>query len=481
MMDRKWLALVISGSLLTGAGGTYAGMKWYQDSPGYVKNQAEQSSQSKTATMPDMTKIAQAYDLIMKSYVKKVDEHQLVDGAIQGMVSTLKDPYSVYMDAQTAAQFNESLDSSFQGIGAEVTLKDGNIVIVSPYKNSPAEKAGLKPNDQILSIDGKSTKGQDLYEATKNIRGKKGTTVSLVIMREGAQEPITVSVKRDEIPMNTVNGTIKKSNGKSIGYIQITQFAQKTAADFEKELKSMEAQHIQGLIIDVRGNPGGLLTSVQDILDNFVTSNKPLFQIEERSGQREKVYSKLKTKKPYPVAVLVDKGSASASEILAGALKESEGYALIGETTFGKGTVQQAVPMGDGSTIKLTMFKWLTPDGNWIHHKGVTPTIEVSQPGYFGVSPLEVKKELLKDMNNEQVQTAQKMLNGLGYGTGREDGYFDNQTATAVKAFQTQSNIPITGIIDTQTANSLEEAVMNAVKNESNDLQLQVALKYITK
>jgi carboxyl-terminal processing protease len=281
--------------------------------------------------------------------------------------------------------------------------------------------------------------------------------------------------------MNTVNGTIKKSNGKSIGYIQITQFAQKTASDFEKELKSMEAQHIQGLIIDVRGNPGGLLTSVQDILDNFVTSNKPLFQIEERNGQREKVYSKLKTKKPYPVAVLVDKGSASASEILAGALKESEGYALIGKTTFGKGTVQQAVPMGDGSTIKLTMFKWLTPDGNWIHHKGVTPTIDVSQPGYFDVSPLEVKNELLKDMNNEQVQTAQKMLNGLGYGPGREDGYFDNQTATAVKAFQTQSNIPITGNIDTQTANSLEEAVMNAVKNESNDLQLQVALKYITK
>jgi carboxyl-terminal processing protease len=177
----------------------------------------------------------------------------------------------------------------------------------------------------------------------------------------------------------------------------------------------------------------------------------------------------------------VDKGSASASEILAGSLKESEGYALIGETTFGKGTVQQAVPMGDGSTIKLTMFKWLTPDGNWIHHKGVTPTIEVSQPDYFGVSPLEVNKELLEDMNNDQVQTAQKMLNGLGYAPGREDGYFDNQTAMAVKAFQTQSNIPSTGIIDTQTARSLDEAVMNAVKNEANDLQLQVALKYVAK
>ncbi|PKR86240.1 S41 family peptidase [Heyndrickxia camelliae] len=480
-MKRRWLAVVISGSLLTGAGGTYTGMKWYyHDLQQKIEENTAQIPLKGQQVLPDLSKIAQAYDLIMKSYVKKVDEKQLVEGAIQGMVGTLNDPFSVYMDAKTATQFNNSLDSSFEGIGAEVAQKDGKIVIVAPYKDSPAEKAGLRPKDVIVKIDGVSTHGLDLTEATTKIRGKKGTSVTLEIQREGASNPLTFVVKRESIPLETVFSAIKKQGEKSIGYLEITQFSKDTAVDFNQKLQKLESQNISGLIIDVRGNPGGYLSSVEDMLKGLVPNDKPYFQIEQRNGDKLPYYSKLKQKKSYPIAVLVDEGSASAAEILASSLQEADGYTLIGEKTFGKGTVQTAMPLGDGSSIKLTMYKWLTPDGNWIHQKGIKPNIEVKQPEYFYVNPLKVDDSLKIDANNEQVKLAQQILSGLGYGPGREDGYFDNQTEQAVKAFQNQEKLPITGEIDTKTAEQLDTALEQARKEEKNDLQLQVALKYIS-
>ncbi|GER65982.1 carboxy-terminal processing protease CtpB [Weizmannia acidilactici] len=478
-MKRKWLSLVISGSLFAGAGGGYAAGQWFSHVDHTTP--ARQEASGKKSDIPDLTKIAQAYHLIKSSYVQKVDDEKLVEGAIKGMVSTLNDPYSVYMDKETAAQFNGSLDSSFQGIGAEITKKNGKIMIVSPYKNSPAEKAGLRPEDVIVKINGKSTAGMDLYEATKRIRGKKGSTVTLGIIRGGTGKQITVTVERDEIPMKTVFAKMERENGKKIGYIAITQFSKDTAEDFTNQLKKLEAGKIQGLVIDVRGNPGGLLSSVEDILKQFVTRDKPYFQIEERSGHRVQYVSKLKEKKSYPVAVLVDNGSASASEILAAALHEAEDYPLIGVRTFGKGTVQEAVPMEDESIIKLTMFKWLTPDGHWIHHKGIAPTIEVKQPEFFNVQALQVSRTLKRDMNNALVKTAQQILNGLGFAPGREDGYYDIQTENAVKAFQFDKGLPATGEIDQKTAEQMEKSLYAAAHEEKNDLQLQVALKVVSK
>ncbi|WP_018660760.1 S41 family peptidase [Heyndrickxia acidiproducens] len=478
-MDRKWLVIAITGSMLAGAGGSYTATQLFANE-NHPKSAQQQTPGNNTGT-PDLTKIAQAYNLIKSSYVQKVDEDQLVEGAIKGMVSTLKDPYSVYMDRETAAQFSDSLDSSFQGIGAEITKKNGKIMVVSPYKNSPAEKAGLRPEDVITKINGKSTAGLDLYEVTRLIRGKKGTKLTLEIMREGSHKHMSVTVKRDEIPMDTVYTVLKHENGKPIGYINITQFSKNTAGDFARSLKKLEKKGIEGLVIDVRGNPGGLLSSVEDILKQFVTRDKPYFQIEERSGHKVQYVSNLKKKKAYPVAVLVDNGSASASEILAAALHEAEGYPLIGVRTFGKGTVQEAVPMEDESIIKLTMFKWLTPDGNWIHHKGISPTIEVRQPEFFSARALQPSRTLTKDMNNDQVKTAQQILKGLGFAPGREDGYFDVQTENSVKAFQYENGLPTTGKIDKKTAREMRKTLFTAMHEEKNDLQLQVALKYISK
>ena len=277
----------------------------------------------------------------------------------------------------------------------------------------------------------------------------------------------------------TVYSKLIKQSNKSIGYIEVTTFSKETAADFKKQLKELEKKHIDGLILDVRGNPGGLLESVQDILKEFVSKEKPYVQIEKRNGEKEPFFTTLEKDKEYPVVVLIDKGSASASEILAGALQEAEDYKLIGEKTFGKGTVQQAVPMGDGSNIKLTLFKWLTPDGHWIHKKGIKPDIEVKQSDLFHVHPLQLTKPLEKDMNNEQVKNAQQILSSLGYEPGRKDGYFSSSTETAVKAFQQETDLQVNGRINDQTARALEQAVIKEQKKEKNDLQLQAALKYL--
>ncbi|XJZ26927.1 S41 family peptidase [Bacillota bacterium Lsc_1132] len=482
-MNRKWIALLMTGSLLTGAGGTYAGMQMLNRSEGSGLKQIQVTEPgaaiSQQTDSAALEKVNQAYDLILGRYVEKVDQQKLVEGAVQGMLAVLKDPYSVYMDKDTAKQFTQTLESSFEGIGAEVGMVDGKIVIVSPFKNSPAEKAGLKANDQILKVDGESVEGLDLSKATLKIRGKKGTTVKLEIARKGLKDPMIVSVKRGEIPLETVHSAVKKQNGKKIGYIELTSFAEKTASDFKKQLKALEGEKIKGLVIDVRGNPGGLLPSVEEILGEFVTKDKPLIQIENRNGEKQRVFSTLAKKKDYPVAVLVDKGSASASEILAGALKEAESYPLVGEQTFGKGTVQQAVPMGDGSNIKLTLFKWLTPNGNWIHKKGIEPDVPVKQPAIFQTHPLQVDMPLQQDMNNEQVKNAQEILKGLGFVPGRTDGYFSTDTARAVKAFQQENNLDVTGIIDAKTAAKMEEDAMKEMKKEKNDLQLRTALQLV--
>lgn len=430
----------------------------------------------------DFNKIKTALELISSSYVEEVDRNELVEGAISGMVNTLEDPYSVYMDKETAGQFEQALDSSFEGIGAEVSMTDGKVTIVAPFKDSPAEKAGLKPNDFILSVDGESLTGLDLYEAVLKIRGKKGSKAILEVERPGVTGTLKIEVTRDEIPLETVYSSVKEYQNNKIGYIEITSFSEDTAKDFAEQLKELEDQKIAGLVLDVRGNPGGYLQSVEDILKLLVTKEKPYVQIENRNGEKERYFSTLKEQKNYPITVLIDKGSASASEILAGALKEAGGYEIVGETSFGKGTVQQAVPLGDGSNIKLTLFKWLTPDGNWIHKKGVKPTVEVKQPDYFYSSPIQIDKEpLTYDSNNEQVKSAQLMLKGLGFEPGRNDGYFSKQTEVAVQAFQKANQLPVTGQIDKETAKKLEEKIIEQVRNEKNDIQLQTAIKMLFK
>lgn len=485
-LNRTKLVLLLILMLLIGvAAGSYAGIRWsiakfQEEGIGLVPetdtdNEAEGGNESAS-----IAKIDQAYKLIQKNYVEKASDKKLTEGAIQGMLEALKDPYSTYMDAETMKQFNEQIEASFEGIGAEVSMQDGKVTIVAPIKGSPAEKAGLRPKDQILKINGKSIAGLDLNEAVEKIRGKKGSKVSLEIKRPGAKSAFSKEITRDEIPVETVESSMKTVDGKKTGVIKLTSFSETTADDFNKALKKLENDGMQGLIIDVRGNPGGLLNSVEDILGNFVPSSKPFVQIEDRKGNKEPHYSNLKKKKDYPISVLTDEGSASASEILAVALKET-GYDTVGTKSFGKGTVQQAVPLGDGSTIKLTFYKWLSPDGNWIHKKGVKPTIEQKQPKYYYANPVQANKTLTVDHTGDNIENLQIMLKGLGFDPGRTDGYFSKETEKAVKSFQKSNGIATTGKADKQTTEKVESEVVNRIRNGKDDNQLEKALNTLYK
>lgn len=425
-------------------------------------------------TEKDVKKLATTYQLIQDKYLSQIDHDKLVDGAINGMLESLEDPFTVYMDQKEAKQFDESITSSFQGIGAEVSVDDGKFVIVAPIKGSPAEKAGIQSKDVILSVNGEKLDGLTLNQAVMKIRGPKGTQAKLELLR-GSGSPIQVIVVRDDIDVETVYAEMMPDN---IGKIEIRQFSANTAKRFEQELKALESKGMKGLVIDVRNDPGGLLNAVVDIVNPFVHSGKPIVQVENRKGEREPTLS-TGTGKNYPVSVLVNKGSASASEILAGAFQEAVGGKIVGETTFGKGTVQVTFEkeMGDGSNIKMTIYKWLTPNGNWIHQKGITPDIAVKQPDYFTVAPLSKKATLKVDTNSDDVKNLQIMLAGVGIAPDRTDGYFSEKTALAVKTFQRTNGLPMTGEVDTETANKLEKAILAQIKEPKNDLQLKAAIQ----
>ncbi|OYD08112.1 S41 family peptidase [Paludifilum halophilum] len=435
------------------------------------------SSEDTRGLEENLDKLKQAYGLIQSQYIGDVDDKKLIDGAIRGMVESLDDPYSAYMDEKTAKQFHSSLDSSFQGIGAEVTMKEGRVTIVSPFKGSPAEKAGLRPEDQIIKVNDTSLEGMTLSEAVSKIKGPKGTKAKLKVLRPGIHEMMDITVVRDEIPIETVRSEMMEGK---IGKIEITQFSTDTAEDFADELKALEEKGMKGLVIDVRGNPGGLLPAVLEIAEKLVPNEQTIMMTEDKSGKRVKYQSKLEGKKDYPMVVLTDKGSASASEILAGALKES-GYSTVGQTTFGKGTVQTAKDFEDGSNIKLTMAKWLTPEGNWIHKKGIKPDVKVEMPDYYKATPPQPDKPLKRDMSNQQVRNLQLVLEGLGYKPDRTDGYFSKKTETAVKAFQKTHKLSVTGEVDEKTALKLQDEFVSLLRDPESDLQLRVGIETLKK
>ncbi|BFH65515.1 S41 family peptidase [Paenibacillus azoreducens] len=424
-------------------------------------------------------KIGTALGLIQSNYYQDVDRSKLIDGAINGMMQSLDDPYSSYMGKKTAKEFEETIEGSFSGIGAEVSTENGNVVVVSPIKGSPAEKAGIRAKDIILTVNGESLHGLELNEAVAKIRGPKGSEAKLTIKRSGSPAPIEFKIVRADVDLETVKAHMEPGK---VGVIEITQFSLNTAERFKQELSKLESEGMQGLVIDVRNNPGGVLSVVIDIAEQFVPKGKAIVQVEDKNKKREQNVSK-GSGKPYPVTLLMNKGSASASEILAGALQQSAGAKLVGENSFGKGTVQTSFnkQFDDGSLLKITIAKWLTPNGSWIHQKGLKPDITVEQPDYFSVAPINKETTLKYNMNNADVKSAQTMLDALGYKPGRKDGYFDEKTAAAVKSFQKAQNLSVSGNVDAKTAEHLETALIGQIRDPKNDNQLKAGIAEVQK
>lgn len=346
------------------------------------------------------TEIEKVYNTILNEYYGKVDKNKLSEAAIQGMMDFLGDQYSVYFDEEESEDFNQRLNGTFTGIGLEVTQdKDKNIVVASVFENSPASKAGIKENDLITKVDNMSTKNKTLKEVTNKIKSyKKPFTVT--IKREKEEKTLTLSTGTISIP--SVTSKVIEKNNKKIGYMYISIFALNTDEQFKEQLEKLEKQNINSLIIDVRSNTGGHLESVKNIANLFLNKDQVICQIKTKE-KVEKIYSTENNNRKYEIAVLINRGSASGSEVLAAALNEEYGATLIGTTTYGKGTVQKVLNLSNGSMVKYTAETWLTSKGNSIDKTGIKPTIEEKlNDKYY---------ETQKDEDDNQLQKAIETLN----------------------------------------------------------------------
>ena len=453
-------------------GGTYM---WTKQT-----NQAAPIKEQDTTVSPELAKVEAVYDQLLSQYFEDVEGEKLVEGALSGMVDSIGDPYTQYLDVSEATSLNDTISASFEGIGAEVMKQGDSIMIVSPIAGSPAEKAGLKPNDILLKADDKDLTGLSLNEAVSFIRGEKGSKVLLTIRRGETQ--FEVSVTRDTIPVETVVYNLDKENP-SIGYISINSFSNPTYEEIVTAVKELRTEGAKSFIFDVRQNPGGILDGALSISNMFVEEGSVIMQTEEKDQKPVQLVADNKEMGDFkitePSVLLVDEGSASASEILAGALKESADIPIIGTKTFGKGTVQTVASFPDKSELKLTIAKWLTPSGEWINKKGIKPTIQVELPAYTKLLIIDnTKNYQLGDVSGE-VENLEKVFDALDYETGPIDGYLDEGTVSTIKKFQTDHELDVTGIVSGDTASAMIEDLRSLIKE--NDTQYEKGLDYLKK
>lgn len=324
----------------------------------------------------------QQYNYIVDNYYEDVDKEAILDAALEGMINALGDPYSNYLDETQATNFNNELNGTYNGIGIEITKKDNQIVVVKVFANSPAAINGLEVGDVLISVNGKSTTDMSTSDVVSTI---KSIEDSFDIQIKRNEETKNISINKGDITLSSVTSEIINQDNKKIGYLSVSIFALNTYEQFKSSLTELEKSGIDSLIIDLRGNSGGHLTSVEDMISLFLDENNVIYQMEEKS-KVTKYYSKGTVTKKYPIVLLIDGESASASEMMAAALKESYGATLVGTNSYGKGTVQE-LQTSKNSQYKITTKKWLTPKGNWINKTGLQPDLEVEQSEEYLVSP----------------------------------------------------------------------------------------------
>jgi len=343
------------------------------------------------------TSVNDVYDALKANYNGKLTEQQVTDGLKHGLAEATNDPYTEYFTPKEAKDFNNELNNSFSGIGAELGQdKDKNIIVVSPISGFPADKAGLKAQDIVTSIDGTSTTGMSIDDAVSKIRGPKGTVVKLGIVRDHAQT-LTISVTRDTIQLPSVNTKTLDGN---IGYLQITSFSNDTSKLAQDAADKFKAAHVKGIVLDLRNDPGGLLDAAVDVSSLWVPEGKTIVDERGTGGNTNHSATGNSELGNIPTVVLVNAGSASAAEITAGALHDNKEAYVIGEKSYGKGVVQQLLNFPDGSQLKVTVASWFRPNGQNINHKGITPDKIV-----------KISDDDAKAGNDTQLKAAEAYLN----------------------------------------------------------------------
>lgn len=340
------------------------------------------SSQTDEVAPLNLSLFWDVYDFLNAEYVDptKIDNEAQLYGAIKGLVKSIEDPYSEFMTPTETSEFENSLAGTLQGIGAELTIKDNNLTVVAPLKGSPAEEKGLKPGDIIYMIDDAYTSDYSLFEAISNIRGEEGTVVKLTIFREEEMDPIVMEIERKKIDLPSVEIEFKGENN-DIAYISISQFGDKTSTEFDNIVTDLLIQPVNGIILDLRYNGGGYLDSAVDILSDFLKGKQVAVINKQREDDEDEILYTNESARlsDIPLVVLVNEGSASASEILAGAIQDYKRGLIMGEQTFGKGSVQVVESFADGSSLRVTIAKWYTPNDRSISDVGITPDTVVTQ------------------------------------------------------------------------------------------------------
>ena len=348
----------------------------------------------------ELSKFYDSYDILVENYNGNVDKKELVDAAINGMVSSVGDQYTSYVDTEGTNSFNQLVDGKYNGIGCLIQeTEDKKIKVMQVYENTSAYKSGIKVGDIIKKVDDKDS-SIGSTELANYIKSSKNKSYSVTVLRDDKEIKFTLSKNEVEIPV--VTSKIFDKGDKKIGYISISIFSSVSAKQFKSNLEKIEKEGIDSLIIDVRDNNGGYLSSVTDITSYLLPRGKIIYQVQKSNSKIKATKDKTIAKREYPIAVLVNENSASASEILAGAIKESYNGYVVGMKTYGKGTVQQVSELSDGSMIKYTIENWLTPNGNWINEKGIDPTDEV-----------ELSDDYYKNPNEENDNQLQKALSLL--------------------------------------------------------------------
>lgn len=345
---------------------------------GAQKAAKEKEAQKKDDIYKQLEIFSDAISIVRSDYVEEVNSKDLIYGALKGMIHSL-DKYSEFMDPETYDEMKVETEGEFGGIGIEIAIKDELLTVIAPIEDTPAYKVGIKAGDRVVKIDGEITRGITLLEAVKKLRGKPGTKVSLTVLREDAGKLLDFDITRDMIKVKSIREA--KILEDKIGYIRLSVFQERSAKDLEGALSELEKQGLDSLILDLRNNPGGLLNVAVDVAGKFLPSGKLIVYTKGRIRQQEMEF-KARNGSPkveYPLVVLVDKGSASGSEIVAGAVQDHKRGIILGTKTFGKGSVQTVIPLADGSAIRLTTSKYFTPNGRTIHGEGVTPDIIVER------------------------------------------------------------------------------------------------------
>jgi carboxyl-terminal processing protease len=327
-------------------------------------------------TYEELKTFSEVLNQVQKHYVDETKPKDLIQGAIRGMLATL-DPHSAYMTPEMYKEMQVETKGEFGGVGIQIGVKDNRLAVIAPIEGTPAHRAGIKAGDFIVKVNEDSTKDLTLMDAVQKMRGPKGSKVSLTIQREGTPDPMVFTLVRDTIKIESVKSKIIDN----LGYVRLTQFQEATGKDLAKAIKQFKEQKVQGAILDLRNNPGGLLTAAVDVSEQFLPSGKLIVYTKSREGKKDEWVAKSRDQlEDLPLIILVNEGSASASEIVAGALQDWGRALIVGTTSFGKGSVQTILTLGDGSGLRLTTAKYYTPKGRSIQSTGITPDIAVKPP-----------------------------------------------------------------------------------------------------